>query len=531
MDGRVGDRLSFQDVAFLNFDRNEFPYNVGSVGIFEGDIAFEDYLPHIDRRLDLVRRYRQRVVPVPLDVAQPEWFDDPDFDITKHVSFMDLPPPHDRAALMRLAGEFFARPLNRNRPLWEMALVRGLEGGRSAQLAKVHHCMIDGVSGVELLAALLDVKPVPPKGPRARPKPRPPRIPGRVSRTIDAAFDTALDQIDSIESAALALTDPVSAVRKLGSTVRSLWPVHAHLGLPRGRTPWRTALHTPTRLSWARMSLDDAKMVAKKLNGKVNDAVLAVLAGAIDRYLKTVGQETEGLTVRVAIPVNVRRTEEERTLGNRVSFMLVGLPMGDLSPTERFAAIRNDAAAMKEIDQAASADAVMGVLGRMSPLSQRALGRVARVPNILADLICTNVPGPPVPLYCMGYKMVEHHPWVPLGWRMGLGVAVMSYDGSLDFSFTGDQSVDADLDSLACFLEEAATELLEDAGIVRDRGPVRTIEDFSREPVPASTEAHVAVEGSAGSAVASDAPAEEGRPPRPVPMTQSTNGTGTVEKE
>jgi WS/DGAT/MGAT family acyltransferase len=155
-------RLSYEDATFLTFDRDEFPYNVGSVGMYEGVIPFDRYVAHVESRLDRVPRYRQRLLHAPLNIAHPAWHDDPDFDIERHIEEVVLPPPGDEAQLRRLAGDFLATPLDRSKPLWEIRLVQGLSGGRTAHLAKIHHCMVDGIAGAQLMGALLDVEPNPP---------------------------------------------------------------------------------------------------------------------------------------------------------------------------------------------------------------------------------------------------------------------------------------------------------------------------------------------------------------------------------
>jgi WS/DGAT/MGAT family acyltransferase len=196
----------------------------------------------------------------------------------------------------------------------------------------------------------------------------------------------------------------------------------------------------------------------------VNDVVLTALSGALGRYLAFHGHQTGDVEVRVLIPVNVRGKDEQSSLGNRVSFMLAGLPVGLSDPLARFEAIHAEIASLKEIDQAGGLDRLASLLGRTPPSFQHQLAAGLRMPNFIYDFVCTNVPGPSAPLYCLGHRMIEHYPWVPIGWRMGLGVAVMSYDGELCFSLTADRGVLADLDRLAGFVGEAFDELEEAVG-------------------------------------------------------------------
>lgn len=450
-------RLSYEDATFYYFDRDEFPYNVGSVGIYEGLIAFDAYRWHVERRLDRVPRYRQRLVSVPLDIALPAWHDDPDFSIENHVTHAVLPEPGDEDQLRSMAADFFATPLNRDRPLWEIRLVHGLSGDRTAHLARIHHSMIDGISGVELMGAILDVEQHPADEPASDRWQRPAAMPGPFARFVDAAFDRLVDQIDTAENVANGLVDPGSVLRNVRAIVGSFWASRSHL-FRTGGTPWSTRLTSPRRLAWQSLPLEEVRRISKTLGGSVNDVMLAVLAGAFARYVSFHGVQLDN-EVRALIPVNVRTKAEQRSLGNRVSFMLAGLPVGLDDPIARFRAIHSEIGHLKEIDQAGSLDKLAAVLGQTPPTLQRRLGERLRLPNFVSDLVCTNVPGPEVPLYCAGHRMIDHYPWVPIGWRMGLGVAIMSYDQRLSVTLTGDASVLADIDRLATFVGEAFDEL------------------------------------------------------------------------
>lgn len=465
MGGELPSRLTYEDAAFYYFDRDAFPYNVGSVGIYEGTIAVEDYVRHVERRLDLVPRYRQRLLPTPFEAALPAWYDDPDFAIERHISHVNLPPPGDEGQLARLAAQFFATPLDRNKPLWEICLVNGLSGDRTAHLAKIHHCLVDGIAGVQLMGALLDVEPHPAETPTADPWTRPESLPGPLLRLVDAVFDRVIDGIGTGEAVAHGVIDPAWAIGHVRGVANALWAGRHHL-FRIGRTPWATRLTSPRRLVWQTLPIDAVQEVRKALHGTVNDVVLTVMAGALGRYLDLHGVQADQNEVRALIPVNVRGRADAGNLGNRVSFMLAGLPAGGNDPVERFRSIQTEMANLKAIDQAGNLDRLSGVIGLTPPLLQRILGRRLTMPNFIYDFVCTNVPGPKVPLYCAGHRMLEHYPWVPIGWRAGLGVAVMSYCERLSITLTADQSVLADLDRLAGFVQDAFDELREAAGVV-----------------------------------------------------------------
>jgi WS/DGAT/MGAT family acyltransferase len=494
-------RLSYQDAAFTNFERSSMPMNVGSVGIYEGVIPFTKFLDHVDRRIDLVPRYRQRLVDVPFDIAHAAWVDAPDFDLHGHVETVRLPAPGTEAQLAELAGEYFARPLERDKPLWEIRLVEGLNGGRTAHLAKVHHCMVDGIAGVGLLAALLDVEPTPRPTARRRRRPAAAR-PDPFALFTDAIFDRMIEQLRTNERLALALVDPASPLRGAVAIVRALAAAARYFAVPAPRTPWNMPLTGPKRLAWQQLRLDEVRAVAEALGGTINDAVLATLAGALGRYLRERGASTDGLTLRTLIPVNVRNAHENASLGNRVSFMLAGLPVDERDPVERFNVIHGEVKSLKETGQAAGLEVLASALGMLPAPVHALLGRTLTMPNTLANMVCTNVPGPLAPLYLMGHRMTAHYPWVPLAWRMGMSVAVMSYDKGMYFAFSGDANAPDDVPSIAGHLADAFAELRGRAGVrasagegeaepivVREGGAMAAVipDEFRREPArPAS---------------------------------------------
>ena len=286
-------RLSYGDAAFANFERAAMPMNVGSAGIYAGAIDFASFVEHVEHRINLVPRYRQRLVPVPLELAFPAWVDDPRFDIRRHVGRMHLPPPGTREQLADLAGEFFSVPLERDKPLWEIRLVDGLDDGGTAHLAKVHHCMVDGVAGVGLLAALLDFEASVTEEPRDAPW-----WPGRASDAldlaIDAVFDGLIDQLRLNERVLLALADPAEAWRTARTIARAFAAAGGYFAVPAPRTPWTMKLTRPRKLGWQSVPFADARDVAKALGGTINEVVLTVLGGALGRYLEERGDSTVG---------------------------------------------------------------------------------------------------------------------------------------------------------------------------------------------------------------------------------------------
>lgn len=468
-------RLSVQDAAFANFERDTFPMNVGSVGIYEGDIDFERFLDHVDSRIQLVPRYWQRLVAVPGGIAFPAWVDDPDFDLRNHLTAVTLPPPGSDEQLAALAAEFFATPIRRDRPLWEIRLVRGLSGGRTAHVAKIHHCLVDGVGGVGLLAALLDATPEA-RPLRARRRDEPPRLPGVLSLVTDALFDRALQQVRLNERFALSLLDPRRAVESVRTIARAFWEAGPYFVVVAPPTPWSRRLHSPNRVAWESLPFEDVHTLSVALHGSINDLALALIAGGLGRYLESQGVPTGGLVLRAGLPVNVRHGDDADALGNRVSFMLAGLPVGVRDARERFRLIHREVAHLKRRRQADGIEELSQRLGDLPPVLHTLTGRTLVLPNFLTNLICTNVPGPLQPLYMLGHRMLDHYPWVPLGWRMGLGVAVMSYDTRLYFAVTADRDTPGDIALVTQGIRDAFHEL---------RGELVVPQPYRREPAPA----------------------------------------------
>ena len=461
--GELPHRLSYRDAAFANFERKTFPMNVGSVGIYDGDIRFWRFLGHVNRRIQLVPRYRQRLAEVPFGVHFPAWVDDPHFDVRNHASSITLSPPGSDDQLARCAAEFFATPLRRDRPLWEIRLVRGLSGGRTAHLAKIHHCLVDGVGAIGLLSALLDTTPEGrPTRSYRRHDPRP--LPGPLALATDALFDRALDQIRLSERVALALVEPQGPLKVARSVMRALWAAGPYLVVPAPPTPWRMRLHAPDRVAWQSLPFAEVRAVAAALGGTTNDVALTLVAGALRRYLEGQGVRTDGLVLRAGLPVNVRREEHTNSLGNRISFMLAGLPVGVRDPRECFRTIHKEMLGLMRRKEASGVEELMELLGDLPPVLHALTGHALLVPNLLTNLICTNVPGPRQPLYLQGRRMLHHYPWVPLGWRMGLGIAVSNYDAGLYFSVTADHETPGDLGVISQALHDVFDELREATG-------------------------------------------------------------------
>ena len=461
------DRLSPLDASFLHVEDDVNHMHIGSIGIFEGPSpAYQELTATVAGRLSLVPRYRQRVVTVPLSLGRPVWADDPHFNIEYHVRHTALPAPGGEAELRLLVGRVMSQQLDRSKPLWEIWMVEGLGGGRWAMVSKVHHCLVDGVSGTELLSVILDLSPDVPAPLEDDWEPRPAPSPVQLAR--DAAVDLA--------------TSPYEQFRALGSLVRRPQrTLDAMREIAKGslalstivRPTPPTSLNGPIgphrRYAWADADLADVKRIRAAHGGTVNDVVLALVTRGFRDLLLSRGEDVEGRVIRTLVPVSVRPRGDgspaagDGTLTNKVSAMFAELPVGIEDPVERLHAITAQLQDLKESRQAVAGEALTSSMGFAPPmlltLGTRVATRAARRMGNL-DTVTTNVPGPQFPLYSCGRRLLRAYPYVPLAAPLRVGVSIFSYDGELTFGLTGDYDCAPDLDVLSEGIGAAVKELL-----------------------------------------------------------------------
>ncbi len=456
------ERMSTQDAGFYFVEDENSPMHVGSVAVFEGPPpAYGDLVRLLVAKLPRVPRYRQRVRTVPLHLGRPMWIDDEHFEILYHVRHTAVPAPGGEEQLRNLAGRVFAQRLDTAKPLWEMWLVEGLQGGRWAIISKVHHCMIDGVAGWDLAALLLDTAPEPeplPAGKAWRPRPAP---------------STAWLIADGLRDAVL---EPLQQLARVPTLARNL-PTRQEIldfgrGLPTSArrlvSPSARSLNGPTgphrRWEWTQESLGEVKLIRKAVGGTVNDVVLTAITRGFRDLLAGRGELVDGQVVRSMVPVSVRAEEERGTLNNRVSAVLVNLPVGETDPLARLAKVREQMDDLKSSRQAVSAQALTELAGFAAP-TLLALGtRMAfRFPQPLVQTVTTNVPGPRVPLYMLGRQMVEIHPYVPTGNNMRISIGIFSYLDQLNFGINADFDAVPDIGVLRRGIGEGFKELVERA--------------------------------------------------------------------
>ncbi len=458
-----GDRLTGLDASFLHLEGDDTHMHVASTILFEGPVPnYVEFRDHIASRLDLVPRFRQKLAFVPFGQGRPKWVDDPHLNLEYHVRHTSLPAPGSEEQLKILAARFFSQQLDRSKPLWELWLVEGLKGGRFAVIGKSHHCLVDGVSGIDITAVLFDMEKDPPEGShKAKPwVPRP--EPTGAQLLAEALVERAVSPREGMRLARRVLRGPRRALRRLSETATAS-AAFARVGMAAPDTPFNVDIGPHRRFAWVRASLADLKRVKNELGGTVNDVVLAAVTGGLGRFLRSHGHSTAGLEIRAMVPVSVRTSGEQGQLGNKVSAMMAPLPVWCEDPAERLRLISERMGDLKQSKQAMGATLLTELADFAPPTITGAAARLQRQQRFF-NLVVTNVPGPQLPLYLMGRRMERVFPMVPLAKRQALCVGIMSYDGQVNFGLIGDYDAMADLEGLAGDLEASIGELFEATG-------------------------------------------------------------------
>lgn len=457
------DRLSALDASFLHLERLEYPMHVGALSIFEGGPLFDaggrlrisEIRDLVQSRLSRMPRFRRRLMHVPYDQGRPIWVDDDRFDITYHVRHTALPRPGTWEQLVALTTRVQENLLDRERPLWELWFVEGLEDGNVALVQKTHHALIDGVSGVDVATLLLDPSPdhVPPVPDDWTPEP----APSPAQLLVDTLVERVTEPTEIVRSVRRMLRVPRRALAQAGELVQSFGTMLSRdLIAPVTSINGRTGRHR--RLSTVRVPLSDVKEIRAGLGGTVNDVVLCGVAGGLHRLFAHRREPTEGLKLRVMVPVSIRSDDERGTLGNKVSAMFVSLPVGPMPVRDRLAAVTAQTQHLKERHQAVGADFLINMTGFAAPTLISLAARLVHRQRLL-NLVVTNVPGPQFPLYMMGARLLEAFPIVPLTRNLTVVVGILSYDGTLHFGLWGDRDAAADLEVLAGGIDDAFAEL------------------------------------------------------------------------
>ncbi|MGY1779925.1 WS/DGAT/MGAT family O-acyltransferase [Geodermatophilus sp. SYSU D01036] len=459
------DRMGPLDAAFLEIE-DEQPGTslaISSIAVFEGPAPSPgEFATALAGRLALIPRYRQRVRRVPFDLGPPVWVDDPDFDLGYHLRRTALPAPGGDRELAALMGRVMSARLDRSRPLWEYWLVEGLAGDRWALISKVHHCMVDGISGTDLYRAVLD--PTPEPGPAVPDDWHPEPEPSTATLTALAARDLAALPWRTTRALAGAARSP----RALGQLVRTTARGTAALAtalVPTRPSSLTGPLSAHRRYAFARGRVEDVSAVRHAFGGTFNDVLMAAVTAGFRQLLISRGERPAQHVIRSLVPVSVRAPGEESIRDNRVSSMLADLPVDVADPLERLAVVRGLFDRLKA-EHEADAGAVLVRLAGAEPFAPVASGLrlVWRLPQRNVTTVTTNVPGPREPLYALGRRCVEIVPYVPIASRLRVGVSMFTYAGQLTVGITGDYDSAADVWTLARGIESGLAELVAAAG-------------------------------------------------------------------
>jgi diacylglycerol O-acyltransferase / wax synthase len=455
-----GDRLTAVDASFLAQEGPTAHMHVGAVMIFDGPApAYEELAGHIRGRLHLVPRFRHKLAFPPLETGRPLWIDDPSFNLEYHVRDTALPAPGSEAQLRALAARVHSQALDRSKPLWEMWLVHGLEGGRFALLTKTHHALVDGIAGVDLGTVLFDPAPEVPDIPHGGAAWRPRDTPSGIDMIGRGVRGLARLPFDATARAIAATARPSDALHATREALEGVGEV-VWAGLnPAPATPLNVEIGPHRRLVWVRHELADFKRVKDAFGATVNDVVLTVVAGALQQWLRSRGVRTEGLELRALVPVSIRAREEHQQLGNRLAAMRGPLPVYVDDPVARLQVVKRAMDGLKESKQAVGAEMLAGVQALAPPTVLAQASRL-NFSTRLFNLLVTNVPGPQFPLYLLGRRLRDLFPVAFLPKGHALAVAIMSYDGSMDFGLLGDYDAMPDLELLGEMLDESLAELL-----------------------------------------------------------------------
>jgi diacylglycerol O-acyltransferase / wax synthase len=460
-DHQRGDRLSWADTVFLHLEREGMPLNVASVCVLEGEIPFATYLRFVESKLPLIPRYLKRVVSPAFGLGLPSWEYDPTFNIHNHVRELRLQRGTD-AELKAVAGKILSKVMDRQHPLWDLTLIHGLKGNRTGLIIRLHHCLADGIAGVGVMNVLFDASPVAPPLPRKKlhlpiPKQRDP-LTSLVSGVVDSYSDVVKRILSAVEDM-LSMAEQVASKSgnlPMDEFSRLLPELTAFTERLRFNVPYRG----PQKFTWTEVPLAEVKSIRQNCGTSVNDVILALLTATIRRYSEFHGDRVKGKLLRMMVPVNLRGREDPNALGNRISLVPVTIPLNIRDPRKLLAAAHERTTFLKQVHAAELVSLAGGLIGFFPTSLQALAGPIAsQLPITPFNLVCTNVPGPQCPLYLLGHELLRCYPYVPVGGEMAVNCAILSYNGTVYFGFSGDVYAAPDLGRLEKFLQESFAEL------------------------------------------------------------------------
>jgi diacylglycerol O-acyltransferase len=461
------DRLNPLDAEFLYLENATTHMHVASCSVFEGPApAYDSVVARFASKLPLVPRYRQRVRFVPLDIGRPVWADDPHFDVVYHVRHTALPPPGDQADLCRLMGRLMSQPLDRARPLWEAWMVEGLAGGRWALVSKIHHSMIDGIAGVDLISVVLDHERAP--APAVEDDWEPAAEPSGLRLAVDGARSLVTSPSQAARAAWAAMRAPRWALGR-GVTIATGLLGYGSALRPTPPTSLDGTIGRHRRWTSTGTTLADIRTIRHALGGTVNDVVLAAITSGFRDLILARGEDPAHVALRTLVPISVRDETGRGVYDNRVSAIFLALPVHLADPLERMAAVHEEMDHLKQSHETEAGVALTTLVGAVPPTvtaqATRLASRLAsRVTQRTMNTVTTNVPGPQFPLYLAGQEMLEYLPFVPIGGGVRIGVAILSYNGQVRFGVTGDYDTAPDIGVLADGIDAAVATLLRLSG-------------------------------------------------------------------
>jgi diacylglycerol O-acyltransferase / wax synthase len=468
-------RMTALDSWFLHIEDEADHMHIGSVGVFEGPPpGWAEIRDAVASKLDQLPRYRQRVHRVPFGIARPVWADDPHFRLEYHVRHTALPSPGGLEELRNLVGRVMGQQLDRRRPLWEMWFIEGIAGGRWALLSKVHHCMVDGIAGTDLLAVTLEDRP---DFPRPAPAPwSPAEEPGSVRLLREAAFDLVADPTGALRALGTRGRRPLELAREAAAGLRGSIGLAGVLNpMPASSLTGPIGPHRRWTAVWA--DLAEIKEVRRALGGTVNDVVLAAITTGYRELLASRGELTDEVEVRTMVPVSLRTPEQRGGYHNRVSAVFVPLPVTEPDPVRRYEAVLEAMAHVKGTGEHVATAALVGLTGIAPAMFVGVALRsvtwlVQHRGQPFVSTVTTNVPGPQTPWYLLGRRLLETYPYVPIGEGLRTGIAIFSYDGQVTFGVTADFDSVPDIDVLATGIHDGVVELVRAARAGKGRKPV-----------------------------------------------------------
>jgi diacylglycerol O-acyltransferase / wax synthase len=462
------DRLSWGDTVFLHLEREGMPLNVASVSVLEGKIPFEDCLQFIESKLPQIPHFLKRVVAPPLNVGLPSWEYDADFDLRRHVRGVTLKHGTD-SELKALAGKLFSTVMDRQHPLWDITFVQGLKGNRTGLILRMHHCLADGIAGVGIMSKLLDASPVAPPLPKKKIHFRvpPPRdaLTSLASGMVNSYSDF-MKRLLSVFADLLTMAERASANGSNALPTDELSRLLPEISAFTERVRFNVPYRGPQKFAWTDIPLADVKAIRQTCAASVNDVILALVTATIRRYQELHGDRVKGRLLRMMVPVNLRGGDSSGDMGNRISLVPVTIPLDIRNPRKLLAAVHERTEFLKNSHAAELVSLAGGVIGMFPTSLQSLAGPLAsQLPVTPFNLVCTNVPGPQYPLYLLGHKMLRWYPYVPVGGEMAVNCAILSYDGTVYFGFSGDVHAAPDLRRLETMLRLSFEELREATGV------------------------------------------------------------------